>query len=93
MRLARTLPLAAAVASAALVATAAPASAHLVDVKTATFSCPSDYVEVARAGSTVVCVHYLLPRWRVIVDGNDCPYGYSEYSVLDFYRVCVDLTH
>lgn len=94
MRLMRTLPLAAAVATAALVAVPAPASAHLVDVTTSsTGYCPAGYIEVAQAGLTVVCVHVLVPRYRVVVDGSLCPDGYSEYSVLSTVKVCLDLTH
>lgn len=94
MRLTRTLPLAAAVATAAVVAVPAPASAHLVDVTTSTSGyCPADYVEVLQAGSTVVCLHYLIPRYQIQTTGNPCASGYTEYSVLDYYRLCLDLSH
>ena len=92
MRLTRVLT-ATAVATAALFAAAAPASAHPVDVLTTTTgSCPAGYAEIAQVGSYAACLHLSIPDHKVYIDGTPCPSGYAEYSVLDFYRVCIDFT-
>ena len=96
MRLARLLAASALVAGSAMVATATPASAHPVDVLvvTDTTSCPATYGELARVGGFLVCVHTLgVPRWHLVTDGRECLTGYAEYSVIDFFRVCIDWGH
>ena len=88
------LAAAVAAAAAAVLTTATPASAHLVDVTTGTNgTCPSGYGELAQADQTTVCIHVLVPDATVVTTGAPCPFGYTEYSVLNFYRVCVDLNH
>jgi hypothetical protein len=79
-----------ALAVAALAGTAAPASAQASPIAVSTTgSCPVNYSEAARAGNVVVCYRVGQPRVTIVVDGSDCPAGYSEYSVVDRFRVCI----
>ena len=96
MRLAHLLAATTLAAGSAVVATATPASAHALDVQVVTnsTSCPATYLELARIGAILVCVHATeIPAFTVRTDGSECPTGYAEYSVLDFYRVCIRWGH
>lgn len=92
MRYARTLAVAG-IATAALFAATGSASAAIVDVKTATGSCPSGYRELARAGNTVLCydtnIPPVTPPSVQPTTSGSCPTGYTEYSLLGRYGVCV----
>ena len=85
-----------AVAAGSVLVAAAPAQAHIVDVVTTDFGapCPYGYGEIAQLGQLTVCLHLDVPDYKIITDGAPCrDYYYdntwTEYSVLDTYRVCV----
>lgn len=100
MRLAHLLT-ATAVAAGAVVATAAPAQAHPLDVVIVDggASCPSRYAEIAQLDETTICWHVEIPappdipEWKIVTNGTPCndPFdsGWTEYSVLNRVRLCV----
>jgi hypothetical protein len=88
-----------AVAAGSILFAAAPAQAHVVDVVTTDFGapCPYGYREIAQLDRTTVCLHLDVPDYKIITDGSSCRDTYydntwTEYSVLDTFRVCVRFT-
>ena len=89
-----------AVAAGALVGVAAPAQAHPLDVIVVENGapCPSGYGEIAQIDKTTLCWHVrtLIPEYRLVTDGAPCPtypYPYTEYSVINYVRVCLYWYH
>lgn len=99
MKIARLLTAAAVVAGALAVAT--PAEAHPLDVIVVENGapCPATFGEIAQLADTTICLHVmtLVPDYKIVLDGKPCndSYGddYTEYSVLNYVRVCLHWDH
>jgi len=55
--------------------------------------CPVGYGEIVQLDQTTVCYDVNVPYYKLVTDGKPCnsSYGdnYTEYSVLDYVRVCL----
>lgn len=86
-----------AVAACAVLSAAAPANAADAELAVVLLvpggACPAGTVEVARSAQATVCYHVEGLDWKLLVDGSPCDTdgdpSWTEYSVLDTYRVCV----